>query len=139
MRVLPTPGGPSSRTASLLMMNRLPAISRTCALSIDGCALKSKPARSRAKGKRTRPQVMSMRRWSRRAISRSQNSARCQRARKIDSPANVVLAALSFVDAGGEALRDAEAVLDFAQGEQPAVGAQVPGIEPGDDRLAADR
>ena len=80
-----------------------------------------------------------MRRWSRRAISRSQNSARCQRARKIDSPANVVLAALSFVDAGGEALRDAEAVLDFAQGEQPAVGAQVPGIEPGDDRLAADR
>jgi hypothetical protein len=51
----------------------------------------------------------------------------------------VVLAALSFVDAGGEALRDAEAVLDFAQGEQPAVGAQVPGIEPGDDRLAADR
>ena len=59
--------------------------------------------------------------------------------RKIDSPANVVLAALSFVDAGGEALRDAEAVLDFAQGEQPAVGAQVPGIEPGDDRLAADR
>lgn len=130
MRVLPTPGGPSSRTASLLMMNRLPAISRTCALSIDGCALKSKPAR---------PQLMSMRRWSRRAISRSQNSARCQRARKIDSPANVVLAALSFVDAGGEALRDAEAVLDFAQGEQPAVGAQVPGIEPGDDRLAADR
>jgi hypothetical protein len=79
-----------------------------------------------------------MRRWSRRAISRSQNSARCQRARKIDSPANVVLAALSFVDAG-ETLRDAEAVLDFAQGEQPAVGAQVPGIEPGDDRLAADR
>jgi hypothetical protein len=77
--------------------------------------------------------------WSRRAISRSQNSARCQRARKFDSPANVVLAALSFVDAGGEALRDAEAVLDFAQGEQPAVGAQVPGIEPGDDRLAADR
>ena len=43
----------------------------------------------------------------------------------------MVLAALSFVDAGGEALRDAEAVLDFAQGEQPAVGAQVPGIEPG--------
>jgi hypothetical protein len=43
------------------------------------------------------------------------------------------------VDEGGEALRDAEAVLDFAQGEQPAVGAQVPGIEPGDDRLAADR
>jgi len=119
------------------MMNRLPAISRTCALSIDGCALKSKPARSRAKGKRTRPQLMSMRRWSRRAISR--NSARCQRARKIDSPANVVLAALSFVDAGGEALHDAKAVLDFAQGEQPAVGAQVPGIEPGDDRLAADR
>jgi len=76
---------------------------------------------------------------TKRAISRSQNSARCQRARKIDSPANVVLAALSFVDAGGEALRDAEAVLDFAQGEQPAVGAQVPGIEPGDDRLAADR
>jgi hypothetical protein len=32
MRVLPTPGGPSSRTASLLMMNRLPAISRTCAV-----------------------------------------------------------------------------------------------------------
>ena len=53
----------------------LPAISRTCALSIDGCALKSKPARSRAKGKRTRPQLMSMRRWSRWAISRSQNSA----------------------------------------------------------------
>ena len=125
--------------ASLLMMNRLPAISRTCAQSIDDCALKSKPARSRAKGKRTRPKIMSMRRWSRRAISRSQNSARCQRARKIDSPANVVLAALSFVDAGGEALRDAEAVLDFAQGAQPAVGAQVPGIESGDDRLAADR
>jgi hypothetical protein len=37
------------------------------------------------------------------------------------------------------ARRCAEAVLDFAQGEQPAVGAQVPGIEPGDDRLAADR
>jgi len=85
-RILPTPGGPSSRTASLLMMNRLPAISRTCALSIDGCALKSKPAGSRAKGKRTRPQLMSMRRWSRRAISRSQNSARCQRLAKLILP-----------------------------------------------------
>jgi hypothetical protein len=109
MRVLPTPGGPSTRTTSLLMMNRLPAISRTCAQSIDGCALKSKPARSRAKGKRTRPQL-------RGDLTLSQNSARCQRARKIDSPENVVLAALSFVDAGGKALRDAEAVLDFAQG-----------------------
>ena len=39
---------------------------------------------------------------------------------------------LSQKVAGGGTLRNAESVLDFGQGEQPAVGAQVPGIGPGD-------
>jgi len=42
-------------------------------------------------------------------------------------------------DAGGQALCDAETGLDFTQGEQAAIGAQMRGVEPGDDRLAADR
>ena len=44
-----------------------------------------------------------------------------------------------ILDAGSEALRDAEAVLPFTQGEQTAIGAETRGIEPGDDPLAADR
>jgi hypothetical protein len=43
-------------------MNRPVAISRTCALSIDGWAPKSKPARSRTNGKRAKPKLMSIRR-----------------------------------------------------------------------------
>ena len=50
-----------------------------------------------------------------------------------------LLGSARVIDVGGEAQRDAEAVLDFAQDEQTAIGAQMRGVEPGDDRLAADR
>jgi len=47
-------------------MKRPVAISRICALSREGWAPKSKPLRSRTKGKRARPKDMPIRRWSRR-------------------------------------------------------------------------
>src|SRR5438445_8004445 len=71
--VLPTPGGPNNSTASALAMKRPAAISRICFLSIEGWAAKSKPSRSRTKGKRASPMLISIRRSSLRPISRSQN------------------------------------------------------------------
>ncbi len=59
---LADPGGPRNRTASPLAMNRPLGSSRTCALSMDGCAPKSKPTRSRTNGKRAKPKLISMRR-----------------------------------------------------------------------------
>src|SRR3954451_10444979 len=67
--VLPTPGGPRSRSASPFAMKRPVASSRTWLLSIEGWAAKSKPARSRTNGKRASPMLISMRRSSLRAIS----------------------------------------------------------------------
>src|SRR4051794_15651068 len=49
--VLPTPGGPSSSTFSPLATQRDAARSRICFGSIEGCASKSKPARSLTAGK----------------------------------------------------------------------------------------
>ena len=43
------------------------------------------------------------------------------------------------VDAGRQAVGDTEPALDLAQGQQAAVGGELPAIEPGDQRLAANR
>jgi hypothetical protein len=43
------------------------------------------------------------------------------------------------VDAGGEALGQAEPLLDLAQGQQTAIGGQLPAIEAGDQGLASGR
>ena len=43
------------------------------------------------------------------------------------------------VDAGGEAIGDAEPMLNPAQGEQAAIGGELPAIEAGDQRLAGNR
>ena len=44
-----------------------------------------------------------------------------------------------IVDAGGEAVGDAEPALDLAQRQQAAVGGELPAVEAGDERLAGDR
>ncbi len=44
-----------------------------------------------------------------------------------------------FIDAGGQALGDAEPLLDLAQHQHARVGGQLPTIEAGDDGLAGDR
>jgi hypothetical protein len=43
------------------------------------------------------------------------------------------------VEAGGEALGQAKPTLDLAQGQQAAVGGQLPAVEAGDQGLAGDR
>jgi len=43
------------------------------------------------------------------------------------------------VNAGGEALGDAEVFLDLTQRQQASVGRQASTVEAGDDRLALDR
>jgi hypothetical protein len=60
-------------------MKRPAAISRICFLSIEGWAAKSKPSRSRTKGKRASPMLISIRRSSLRPISRSQNKESASR------------------------------------------------------------
>lgn len=54
--VLATPGGPRSRTASPLAMNRPVAISRICALSSEKCAPKSKSGEIAHVGKAREPE-----------------------------------------------------------------------------------
>ena len=60
--VLPTPGGPSSKSASPWAMKRPVARSRICPLSTEGWAAKSKPSRVRTKGNFASPKLISMRR-----------------------------------------------------------------------------
>ena len=43
------------------------------------------------------------------------------------------------VDASGEPVREAEPALDLAQGEQAAVGGELPAVEAGDETLTPDR
>jgi len=43
------------------------------------------------------------------------------------------------VDASGEPAREAEPALDLAQGEQAAVGGELPAVEAGDETLTPDR
>ncbi len=86
--VLPTPGGPSSSRFSPLAIQRPWARSRICLGSTDGCASKSKPARSFTTGKWASFSAMSMRRWSLRAISRSHMSASVSRAERLARPAS---------------------------------------------------
>ena len=42
------------------------------------------------------------------------------------------------IDAGGEALGDAEALLDLTQRQQASVGREGAAVKAGDDRLALD-
>ena len=44
-----------------------------------------------------------------------------------------------IVDAGGQTLGDTQPLLDLAQSQHAAVGRQQAAVEPGDDRLAANR